>query len=110
MNKPILKNHVVIDQITIFEQFVAVIHTEPTVYVQPWHKVHPGQFFNSRVNYPPEKLKKMIANGYFWRVKKKTEIQKSRFRTQIAEIERFMQTPTLHPDATIADVFLAIDL
>lgn len=106
MNKPILKNHVVIEVITTMEQFITVIHTEPTVYVRPWHKVHPGRFFNSRHNYPPDRIQQMIDNGDFWRVMKKTENQTARIKHALADIKAAMDRLGNHDsNTTIGDVF-----
>ena len=78
--KPISKNYFITEQIEDLERLIYVLHTEPTIYVKSWNRVHGTSFFHHVASYPIEKLIEMMEAGEFWRCVKKENVKRDSMR------------------------------
>jgi hypothetical protein len=105
MEKPIMKQHFITEQINCLERLVEVLHTHRSIYVRSWHKVHPTSFFHHSASFPVSKLKQMIAAGEFWCCERKKDVQSDRIRFQllsIAESGQMIRQNTMNVDDVAA--------
>jgi hypothetical protein len=108
MEKPIMKNHFITDQINDLKRLIEVLHTHETIYVRSWHRVQSTSFFHHRNLYPIERLIKMVDAGEFWCCEKKKHVQQNRIRFQLLSMQE--NTKALSNKAmAVSDISAAID-
>lgn len=76
MKKPVLKNYIIIGCVKTIGELWKVLHSDQSIYVRTWDRVHPCKFFlNNDRCFTIKRLEKMVRESAFYRISKITDLK-----------------------------------